>query len=277
MPVQGERRAVPHDVVAGPDEAAQLVAVLRADVEEEVVRLDRLAVLAPLALLPSRGDDAGNGAVAGEDVDALAGHHGRVPAARLAHRGEPVVAEIRDDDGDLVDVADERERRPSGCAGHAHPRVAEDVGRDLADGRGGLPPHGGGGAFLARRDRASSAGVRADSGSGHGRERHYRRLSCHSALASRREAPDVARQLRRRPASARLRPAGVGRQGPVPLGHANRSRGLGRLPRPRRARGRERRPRLDRARGDGAARLLAHGSHRLARRSRSRRPSCRSS
>ena len=78
-----------------------------------------------------------------------------------------------------------------------------------------------------------------------------------SAVASRREAPDAPRQLRRRPPPARLRAAGVGGQGPVPLGHAHRPRGLGRLPRPRRARGRERRPRLDGARGDGAARLLA--------------------
>ena len=182
--VQGQRRAVPHDVVAGPDETAQLVAVLRADVEIEVVRLDRLAVLAALALLPSCGDHAGNGAAAGEDVDALAGHHGRVPAARLAHRGEPVVAEIRDDDGDLVDVADERERRPARRAGHAHPRVAEDVGGDLADGAAASRhtaaaarswPEGPG--VVSRRSSRSGRGTAADT--------TCARLRC-SAVASRR-------------------------------------------------------------------------------------------
>ena len=119
--VQVERRAVPDHMVPGPDEGAQLVAILCADVEEEVVRLDGLEVLAPLALLALCGDDAGNGPSACLDVDALADHDSRVPATQRAHRSEPVVAEIRDDYADLVDMADEEERRASGCGRHAHP------------------------------------------------------------------------------------------------------------------------------------------------------------
>jgi len=72
----------------------------------------------------------------------------RIEAAERPHGREAVVAEVRDDRPDLVDMADERERRPSGRARHAHPRAAENVGRDLADGRGRLPPNRGRGALL---------------------------------------------------------------------------------------------------------------------------------
>ena len=147
--LQREWRAVPDDVVAGTDETPQLVAVLRADVEDEIVALDRLAVGAGFPLLLLLGDHAGNGAVPREDVDALADHHGGVPAAPRSHRGEPVVAEIRDDDGDLVDVADERERRAVRRARHTHPRVAQRIGGNLADGGSSLPPDGGGRALLS--------------------------------------------------------------------------------------------------------------------------------
>ena len=98
---------MPDDVIAGPDEAAQLVPVFRADVEEEVVRLDGLAVLAALALVALSGNDTRNRAAARLDVDPLTDRHGRVPAASRPHRREPVVAEVRDDHTDLVDVADE--------------------------------------------------------------------------------------------------------------------------------------------------------------------------
>ena len=141
---------MPDDRVAGADQRAQLVAVLRADVEEQILVVDRLALLAAAQLLQACHHDAGQRPVPREHVDALADHHGRVEAADRAHGGEAVVAEMRDDDADLVDVAHDRERRASRRARHAHPRAAEDVGRDLADGRGGLSPHGGDGLLLPR-------------------------------------------------------------------------------------------------------------------------------
>ncbi len=141
---------MPDESVAGADDAPKLLAVLRADVEEEVVVVERLAVLAALPLLLPPRDDPRHRAFPGENVDALAQHRVRVEAAERPQRREAVVAEVRDDRADLVDVADERERRPSGPAGHAYPRAAEDVGRDLADGGGRLPPDGGGGPLLPR-------------------------------------------------------------------------------------------------------------------------------
>ena len=113
--------------------------------------------------------DAGQRPVPREHVDALAHHHGRVEATDRPDRGDAVVAEVRDDDADLVDVAHDRERRAFGRAGNAHPRAAEDVGRDLADRCGGLAPHGGGGMFLARRTGRGQQAFE-QLGKGHGRE-----------------------------------------------------------------------------------------------------------
>src|SRR5581483_12209209 len=58
-----ERRAVPDGRVAGPHELAELVRVLRADVEEEIVVVERLAVDPALPLLLPGADDAGERAV----------------------------------------------------------------------------------------------------------------------------------------------------------------------------------------------------------------------
>jgi hypothetical protein len=149
--VERERRTVPDRGIADPHEAFQLVAVLGADVEEEILVLDRLALLPAAAakLLQPRDDHARQRSVLRQHVDALADERLRVEPADGADGGDPVVAEVRDDDSDLVDVADHCERRPAGRARHAHPRAAEDVGRDLADGRGGFPPDGSDGVFLA--------------------------------------------------------------------------------------------------------------------------------
>jgi hypothetical protein len=151
--VQRERRPVPQRGVARPDELLQLVAVLRADVEEEVLVLDRLALLPAAAaeLVQARRDHTRERPLAREHVDPLADHRVRVEAADRSHRGDAVVAEVRDDDADLVDVPDDGEGRPAGGPGHADPRAAEDVGRDLADGRGGLAPHLRRGALLTGR------------------------------------------------------------------------------------------------------------------------------
>ena len=129
---------------------AQLVAVLRADVEEEIVPLDRLAVGASLPLLllharPRRERRRSRVRTSTRWPTITVGSQ-PLPGRTAASPSSP---RLRDDDGDLVDVADERERRASRRAGHAHPRVAERVGGNLADGRGGLPPDGGGGALLS--------------------------------------------------------------------------------------------------------------------------------
>ena len=118
-----DRRAVPDESVAGADDASKLLAVLRADVEEEVLVLDRFALLAPAAalLVHACHHDAGERPVAREHVYPLPDHHGRVEAADRADGGEPVVAEMSDDDTDLVDVTDDRERRASPRAEHADP------------------------------------------------------------------------------------------------------------------------------------------------------------
>ena len=118
---QRQRRAVPERCVPGTHELLELVAVLRANVEDEILVLDRLALLAPPAALLSHAGhhDTRQRPVSREHVDPLADHHGRVEAADLADGGHAVVAEVRDDGADLVDVADDRERRAAGRARHA--------------------------------------------------------------------------------------------------------------------------------------------------------------
>ena len=153
--VQCERRAVPNRGIADAQERLQLVAVLGADVEEQILVLDRLPLLAATAptLLHTRHHDARQRSVPGEHVDPLTDHRVRGEAANGTQGGDPVVAEVRDDGADLVDVADHGKRRATCRARHAHPRAAEDVGRDLADGRSSPPPNGGDGVLLAGRTR----------------------------------------------------------------------------------------------------------------------------
>src|SRR4029077_17369091 len=94
-----QRRAVPEGRVPGTHELLELVTVFRTDVEDEILVLDRLALLAPAAalLLHARHHDAGQRPVSGEHVDPLADHHGWIEATDLADGGHAVVAEVRDD------------------------------------------------------------------------------------------------------------------------------------------------------------------------------------
>jgi hypothetical protein len=123
----------------------------RADVEVEIVEADRLAVLAGLPLLLACRDDARQPPVAGQDLDALAEQHVRVEAAERADGELPIVARVRDDERDLVDVADDCEQRPARRAGDAHPRRAEHVGVNLSERACLLAPDGGSELFLPRR------------------------------------------------------------------------------------------------------------------------------
>ena len=91
----------------------------------------------------------------------------RIEAAERTDREKPVVAGVRDDDRDLVDVPDDREERAACRARDAHPRRAEHVGVHLAEGAGLLAPHLGGERFLAGR---AGCGEQAHEtvGNGHG-------------------------------------------------------------------------------------------------------------
>ena len=64
-------------------------------------------------------DDARDRAVLRADRDALADEDLRVPAADADEAQEARVLDVGDDEADLVDVADDRQRRAAAGAGHA--------------------------------------------------------------------------------------------------------------------------------------------------------------
>ncbi len=98
--------------VADAHEAARLVAVLGRDVDVQVAQLGGLlAVLLAQEVDRLAPDRAGDDAVAGRDLDALADEDLRVPAADADEAQKAVVVDVRDDEADLVDVADDREER----------------------------------------------------------------------------------------------------------------------------------------------------------------------
>ena len=148
---QLERRARDERGVADADERPCLVPVPGADVEIEIVEVERLAIVAALALLLPRADHGRERPVLRQDLEPLAEQHVRVEPAERAHGEHAVVAGVRDDERDLVDVADDREQRAAGGARHAHPRRAEHVARDLAERTRGVAPDRRGRALLARR------------------------------------------------------------------------------------------------------------------------------
>ena len=120
-----ERRRDEHHRVAGRDERARLLPVLRADVDVELAPLDLLVVL-HLAR-----DHAGDGAVLRPDLDALAVGDVRAPAAELVHGDQRVVGDVRDRGADHVQVREERQQRPVALA--ARDQVADRVRLDLGD------------------------------------------------------------------------------------------------------------------------------------------------
>src|SRR6202034_2367033 len=85
---------------------ARLFAVTRADVDVHVADVrDLLALLVAQQMDRLLAHDARDRALAGVEHHALAYEDLRVPAADLAKPQEPVVADVRDDQPDLVDVA----------------------------------------------------------------------------------------------------------------------------------------------------------------------------
>ena len=106
----------------------------------EIVEVERLAVVTALALLLARADHApASGPSCVRTSSALTEQHVRVEPAERPHGEQAVVAGVRDDERDLVDVADDREQRAAAGSRHAHPRRAEHVARHLAERRGLAP------------------------------------------------------------------------------------------------------------------------------------------
>ena len=96
-------------------------------------------------------DDAGHDAVARRDRDALADELLGVPAAHADDVQVALVVDVRDDQADLVDVADDRDGRAVGLlAGDAREHAAHHVGRDVVtEPSRRLAPGRGGGGFVA--------------------------------------------------------------------------------------------------------------------------------
>ena len=133
---------------------ARLVAVLGADVDVQVLELgDLLAVLVLEQVDRLLADDAGDDARRAwrRSTRWPTRICGSQPPTPMKRR-KPVVVDVGDDQADLVDVADDRQRRAAARA-RARGRTTEpiDVGRDLGEGRGGLAEDGGGRGLVARR------------------------------------------------------------------------------------------------------------------------------
>ena len=101
-----------------------------------------------------RPDDARDRTGGRQHLDPLADQDLRVPAARVDQVQVALVVDVVDEQGDLVDVADDRHQRAVALAGHARDRAAELVGGDLgAEALGGFAPGGDGRRLGAGRSR----------------------------------------------------------------------------------------------------------------------------
>jgi hypothetical protein len=97
-------------------------------------------------------DHAGHDPVAREDLHPLPHEHLGIPAARLDHVQEALVAHVAHEQGDLVHVAHDGEQRMLRAAVHARDRRAEPVHRDVVrEPLRGLAPDACGLALVARR------------------------------------------------------------------------------------------------------------------------------
>ena len=108
--------------------AARLLAVRGADVDVQVLELrDALAVLVLHQVDRLLADDARDDAGARRDRDPLADEDDRVPPADAREPQEPVVVDVVDDQADLVDVPDDRDRPALAGSGHARDGGAHRV------------------------------------------------------------------------------------------------------------------------------------------------------
>jgi hypothetical protein len=105
-----------------------------------------------------------------QHLDTLAQQHVGIEASELPNRDQPIVAGVRHDERDLVDVSHDREQGAADGAGHPHPRGAEHVARDVAERARRLAPGVGGKSLLARW---AGSGEQAFEGLG---DRHARGL-----------------------------------------------------------------------------------------------------
>ena len=131
---------------------ARLVAVRGADVDVQVLELrDPLAVVVLHQVDRLLADHARDAPGARRDRYALADEDDRVPAADAGEPQEPVVVDVVDDQADLVDVPDDRDRPAAAGPGHARDGGADGVVGDLGEGGRGLAEHGRGRLLVARR------------------------------------------------------------------------------------------------------------------------------
>lgn len=137
---EGNRGRGQHGGIAEAHGRERVVAVVSPDVEMEVSHLDRLLLLAP-PHVPFRLDDALNPASAREDLDALSDQHLGRPAAEATEEENAVVVDVRDDQADLVNVAEEREQRRF-LTGRTNPRdrASHPVDLDVGELGRGLAP-----------------------------------------------------------------------------------------------------------------------------------------
>jgi hypothetical protein len=153
-PAAGQLDRLPgdHGDVTDLQEAERLLSGTRADVHVQVVELDSGRFLAGLrALAPLAADHAGNGAASGEELEPLSQQDIRPRAADREKGNKPVLVDVRDQQPDLVDVAEQREQRPAARSWDPRDRRAQRVARHLGEPRRGLTPDGSGRRLVAGR------------------------------------------------------------------------------------------------------------------------------
>src|SRR5262249_39787345 len=130
---QLDRAGIDHRDVPDSHERARLVAVLRADVDVQVLELGcTLAVLFLEQMDRLSAYHSGHLAFARGDDDALRDQHERVPPSDLAEFQVAVVVDVGDVQSDLVDVSDDGNRRAVGRATDTRKRRADEVTPDLS-------------------------------------------------------------------------------------------------------------------------------------------------
>ena len=147
-----DRLAGDHRDVADAHERARVVAVLRADVDVQVLELRRLlALLAVEQVDRPLADHAGDRPLARQDVEPLADEHDRVPAADRREPQVAVVVDVVDDQPDLVDVPGDRQHRPVARPADARDGRADRVLRDVGERRARVAEHCRGRLLVAGR------------------------------------------------------------------------------------------------------------------------------
>ena len=149
-----QRLAHQHGDVTDAHQGARLLAVLGADVDVQLAQLGHLlAVLLAQQVDRFAPTTPGSGPPLRDQLGALADEDLGVPAADAGEPQEALIVDVRDDQADLIDVADDREERGAGRrARDAGNRRAHDVDRHIVGERaGGLREDGCRSRLVARR------------------------------------------------------------------------------------------------------------------------------